>query len=103
MNCPRGLHPRHHHVILPDHAWGRYKERCGHEIKAAQERRLRKGLERYLEYALNNAIAAGLALDHTGAAWLEIEPLLWATVRLGATGWVVSTITDWSEKEKEAG
>ena len=90
MNCQRGLQPRHHEVKLTDHAWSRWQERTGIKIKRGK-------LEQLLQAKLNNAIAVGLELDHTGAGWLEITPVVWATVRLGFAGWVVTTITGWRE------
>lgn len=96
MNCPRGMNPRHHEVILGDHAWGRWLERCkGIKIK-------RGNLVSLLRYQLNVAISLGLPLDSTGAGWIEITPEIWATVRLTDLGWKVTTITRWDEKE-EAG
>lgn len=104
MNRPRGLQPRHHEVILPDHAWGRYLERAGVDLKPWQEKKVRVKLRQYLTARLNDEIAAGgLILDRTGAAWIEITPVLWATVRLGDGGWVITTFTDWSEKSREVG
>lgn len=96
MNCPRGMYPRHFNVILRDHAWERYKERDGPQIK-------RSKLVGILIGKLNEAIDLGLRLDHTGAGWIEVTPWLWATVRLGQTAWVVETITRWDEKKGEAG
>jgi len=92
VNCKPGLQPRHHEVILTDHAWARWQERSGIKIK-------RSKLIALLQAKLNNALALGLELDHTGAGWLEITPVLWATVRLGTDGWVVTTFTRWDERE----
>lgn len=88
----RGMRPRHFEVIFRPHAWDRYRERNGPKTTL-------KKLRRHLVYLLNEALDAGLHLDHTGAGWLEITPVLWATVRLGQTGWVVETFTRWDERE----
>jgi len=95
MNCPRGMNPRHHEVYLSEHAWERWIERSGIRIKRGK-------LIDQLRYKLNAAISTGLPLDDTGAGWLEITPLLWATVRLKDNGWLVTTFTSWEERE-EAG
>lgn len=79
---------RHHQIILSDHAWQRWQERSGSGMK-------RRKLTRLLTAKLNGALAVGLALDHTGAGWLEVTPWLWATVRLEAAGWVVVTFIAW--------
>lgn len=85
MNCLRGMQPRDHEIMLTDHAWKRFKERSDKQIG-------RKKLKELLQDKLNAALGRGLSMDDTGAAWLEITPELWATVRLGIAGWVIPTI-----------
>lgn len=92
MRCKRGMKPRHFEIIFRPHAWERYVLRNG--PKTTQ-----KKLKRHLVYLLNEALDAGLHLDRTGAGWLEITPVLWATVRLTDRAWVVETITRWDERE----
>ncbi|KJS16306.1 MAG: hypothetical protein VR69_09575 [Peptococcaceae bacterium BRH_c4b] len=83
---------RHHEIIISDHAWQRWQERSGIEIK-------RTKLINVLTGKLNGALAVGLVLDHTSAGWLEVTPWLWATVRLTNMGWLVATFTAWEERE----
>jgi len=92
LNCLRGMQPRHFEVIMREHAWERYQERGGPTTTRIK-------LRRHLVWLLNEALDAGLHLDHTGAGWLEITPVLWATVRLTDRAWVVETITRWDERE----
>ena len=68
------------------------QERAGISVK-------RTKLINVLTGKLNGALAVGLALDSTGAGWLEVTPWLWATVRLTNMGWLVATFTAWEERE----
>lgn len=95
---PRVIKPKSHDVVLSDHAWTRYCERAG----ARPSRSARNKLAMFLKAKLNNELARGLHLDRTGAAWLEIESLIWASARLTDRGWVVTTVVVWGESREEA-
>ena len=87
-----GIKPRHHQIILSDHAWQRWQECSGVRLT-------RRKLVRLLTVKLNGTLAVGLELDHTGAGWLEVTPWLWATVRLTDAGWMAMTFISWDESD----
>lgn len=95
---PRVIKPKSHDVILSEHAWQRYCERANLKPTPARRNKLRA----FLHAKLNNAIGVGLHLDRTGAAWIEIEQLMWASARLTDRGWVVTTVVVWGEAREEA-
>jgi hypothetical protein len=84
------LKPRAQRVIISDHAWSeRWPERAGIKINKAK-------LAKLLRWKLTEgARGAGLYLDATGAAWVEVFSWLWAVARLTDEGWVVTTFVVW--------
>lgn len=95
---PRIIKPKSHDVILTEHAWQRYCERANVRPTTGRKKRLAT----YLHSKLNSALGVGLHLDRSGAAWIEIEQLLWASARLTDRGWVVTTVMVWGESREEA-
>lgn len=81
------LERKPHRLVVSDHAWDRLVERSNIRGK-------RSKTQHYLQCLLNQQLQKGLRLDKTGAAWLEVDPELWATVRLEDNAWVVTTIME---------
>lgn len=79
------LERKPHRLIVSNHAWDRLAERS-----AIHSRRSK--MQYYLQCKLNQQLQRGLRLDKTGAAWIEIDPELWASVRLDNDAWVVTTV-----------
>lgn len=91
---PKPMSAKAHRVILTDHAYERFCERC---------RYIRRGkLAALLTARLNAELGRGLHLDKTGAGWIEIEQLLWASARLTDRGWVITTVIMWGESRDES-
>jgi len=90
---PKVNWPKRHKVILSEHAWERFQERAGVEIK-------RTKLVCQLSAKLNNALrTSGLHPDKTGGVLLEVTSRLRAVVRITDRGWIVTTFVDWSKEE----
>lgn len=87
---PRINRPKAHRVILSNHAWDRFQERGG--------RKKRTKLVNLITAKLNESLGPGLVVDRTGAAWVEVKPWLWASLRLTDIGWIVTTIIDYRVK-----
>ena len=88
---------RGYRVGLTNHAWERYLQRAniGRIGKKNRDR-----LAAFIGFRLNEYLGLGVHVDPTGAVWVELTPVLWASVRLEACGWIVTSIMDWGEKKE---
>ena len=88
---------RGYRVGLTNHAWERYIQRSNVR-RTGKKNRAR--VAAFIEYRLNDHLGLGVHVDPTGAVWVELTPVLWASVRLEASGWTVTSIMDWGEKKE---